>query len=71
MFRLDGGGAIRRAEGSSKRPSYGVAGTKTRLTCAEHREPDMIQLDGGGAICRGEGCTKRPSKGVAGTKMQA
>ena len=55
-----------RAEGCRKRPSYGVAGTKTVEYCAQHAPDGMADVKS--RKFRTEGCGKRPTHGVAGTK---
>ena len=56
----------RRTEGCGKRPSHGVACTKTVEYCAQHAPDGMFDVCS--RKCRTEGCGKRPTHGVAGTK---
>ncbi|CAN0478399.1 unnamed protein product [Ascophyllum nodosum] len=53
-------------ESCSKRPSFGVAGTKTAEYCAQHAPHGMVDVYN--KKCKAESCSKRPSFGVAGTK---
>ena len=55
-----------RTEGCGKRPSHGVAGTKTVEYCAQHALDGMVNVCS--RKCRAEGCGKGLSYGVAGTK---
>ena len=55
-----------RTEGCGKRPSFGVAGTKTGEYCARHALEGMVDVCS--IKCRTEGCGKRPFFGVAGFK---
>ena len=55
-----------RTEGCGKKPSFGVAGTKTAEYCVQHAPDGMVNVYS--RKCRTEGCGKRPSFGVTGTK---
>ena len=55
-----------RTEACDKRPSFGVAGTKTAEYCAQHAPDGMVNVKS--RKCRTESCGKEPSFGVAGTK---
>ena len=55
-----------RTEGCGKRPTHGVAGTKTVEYCAQHALDGMVNVCS--KKCKTEGCGKLPSYGVAGTK---
>ena len=55
-----------RTEGCGKKPSFGVAGTKTVEYCTQHAPEGMVDVKS--RKCRTEGCGKIPSFGGAGTK---
>ena len=50
----------------SKRPSFGVSGTKKAEYCAQHAPHGLVDIVN--KRCAHEGCSKRPSFGVLGTK---
>ena len=54
-----------RTEGCGKRPSFGVAGTKTGEFCAQHALEGMVNVKR--KKCRTASCGKVPLFGVAGT----
>ncbi|CAM9522436.1 unnamed protein product [Sphacelaria rigidula] len=53
-------------EGCSKKPSYGVAGSKKAEFCSQHARGGMVNVRF--QTCCSEGCSKKPSYGVAGSK---
>ncbi|CAN0472075.1 unnamed protein product [Ascophyllum nodosum] len=55
------------AESRGKRPSFGVAGTKTAEDCTQ-LAPDNMTVVISRKQCRTECCSKHPSFGGAGTK---
>ena len=55
-----------RTGGCSKRPSFGVAGTKTGEYCAQHALDGMVNVKY--RNCRAEGCSRKPSFGLSHTK---
>ena len=52
--------------GCTKQSSYGVAGTKKKEFCFDHKKDGMVDVRN--KECTHDGCTKQPSYGVAGTK---
>ncbi|CAN0478752.1 unnamed protein product [Ascophyllum nodosum] len=55
-----------RIEACGKRPSHGVAGTKTVEYCAQHAPDGMVDVCN--KKCRTGGCGKKPSFGVTHTR---
>ena len=53
-------------DGCLKKPSFGIAGSKTPTFCAEHAAEGMVNVIE--KKCKHESCSKQPSFGFAGSK---
>lgn len=52
--------------GCSKRPTYGVAGSKIREFCAQHAEPEMVNVDHKRCVTHSQCSSGREKEGGGG-----